>query len=40
MAFAIAPDRPDVAYALSTDELRAVLAQPRSGVVSTGECVA
>ena len=40
VAFAIAPDRPDVAYALSTDELRAVLAQPRSGVVSTGECVA
>jgi len=40
VAFAIAPDRPDVAYALSTDELRTVLAQPRSGVVSTGDCVA
>ncbi len=40
VAFAIAPDRPDVAYALSTDELRAVLAQPRAGVVSTGDCIA
>jgi S1-C subfamily serine protease len=40
VAFAIAPDRPNVAYALSTDELRTVLAAPRSREVSTGECIA
>ncbi|MEZ5142762.1 MAG: MarP family serine protease [Acidimicrobiales bacterium] len=40
VAFAIAPDRPNVAYALSTDELRAVLATPMRSGVSTGECIA
>jgi hypothetical protein len=30
VAFAIAPDRPDTAYALADSELRAVLAEPRS----------
>ncbi len=39
VAFAIAPDRPGTAYALSTDELRAALAAPRSGPVSTGACL-
>jgi S1-C subfamily serine protease len=39
VAFAVAKDRPDVAYALSTDELRAVLAAPRSGLVDTGPCL-
>lgn len=40
VAFAIAPDRPGVAYALSVSELNAVLAAPRGGAVSTGSCVA
>jgi S1-C subfamily serine protease len=40
VAFAIAPDRPGTAYALTSDELRAVLAVDRSGKVSTGPCVA
>ena len=39
VAFAIAPDRPATAYALSVDELRAVLAQPRNTEVDTGPCV-
>ena len=38
VAFAIAPDDPSTAYALSDKELRAVLAQPRRGAVSTGPC--
>jgi S1-C subfamily serine protease len=40
VAFAIAPDRPGVAYALNVSELEAVLAAPRGGAVSTGGCVA
>ena len=39
VAFAVAPDRPATAYALSSDELRAVLAQPRDNQVDTGPCV-
>jgi len=39
VAFAIAPDQPSTAYALSDKELRPVLAQPRSTPVSTGPCV-
>ena len=39
VAFAIAPDQPGAAFALSDDELRPVLAQPRGGAVSTGRCV-
>jgi S1-C subfamily serine protease len=39
VAFAIAPDRPQVAYALGTSELRAVLAVPRAGPVSSGPCI-
>jgi len=40
VAFAIAPDKAGTAYALSTNELRAVLNQPRSGEpVPTGACV-
>jgi S1-C subfamily serine protease len=38
VTFAIARDRPSLAYALSTNELREVLAAPRADV-STGECV-
>lgn len=38
VAFAIAPDAPATAYALTDKELRPVLAQPRSGAVSTGPC--
>jgi S1-C subfamily serine protease len=40
VAFAIAPDNPDTAYALTSAELRAVLARPRSGAVPTGPCLA
>jgi hypothetical protein len=40
VAFAIAPDRPGTAYALTDDELRAVLAQPRERVADTGPCLA
>ncbi len=36
VAFAIAPDRPGVAYALTVDELEAVLAGDLSSAVSTG----
>ena len=39
VAFAVAPDRPATAYALSSGELRAVLAQPRDDQVDTGPCV-
>jgi S1-C subfamily serine protease len=39
VAFAIAPDEPSTAYALSDKELRPVLALPRSRAVGTGPCV-
>jgi len=39
VAFAIAPDEPSTAYAISDKELRPVLAQPRKGPVGTGPCV-
>jgi S1-C subfamily serine protease len=39
IAFAIAPDRPSTAYALSTSELRPLLADRHSGPVSTQGCV-
>jgi S1-C subfamily serine protease len=39
VAFAVAPDRPATAYALSTSELRTVLGQPRESEVDTGPCV-
>jgi S1-C subfamily serine protease len=39
VAFAIAPDRPGTAYALSDEEVKAVLAQRRR-VVDTGACLA
>jgi len=39
VAFAIAPDRPGTAYALSDRELAAVLALPRTGAVDTGSCL-
>ena len=39
VAFAIAPDRPGTAYAVTDTELRAVLTQPRTTVVSTGPCL-
>jgi len=39
VAFAVAPDRPATAYALASEELRAVLAVPRGGQVDTGPCV-
>ncbi len=39
VAFAVAPDKDGVAYALSDEELSAILAQPRGGGVGTGECV-
>jgi S1-C subfamily serine protease len=39
VAFAVAPDRPATAYALSSGELRAVLDVPRGGQVDTGPCV-
>jgi hypothetical protein len=38
VAFAIAPDRPDVAYALATDELAAVLTGDLVRAVDTGPC--
>ena len=41
VAFAIAPDEPGTAYALTGEELRATLAAPRSaGGVDTGPCLA
>jgi len=40
VAFAIAPDRPKVAYALATSELEAVLAAPHRAPVEAGACIA
>lgn len=40
VAFAIAPDRPGVAYALSTQELQAVLDRAGDRTVSAGACLA
>jgi S1-C subfamily serine protease len=40
VAFAIAPDRPNTAYALTTDELRPVLAADGSAAANTGPCLA
>lgn len=40
VAFAIAPDRPGVAYALTTGELQAVLSAGASAGADTGSCVA
>lgn len=39
VAFAVAPDRPGTAYALTDDELRQVLAQPTGAAVPTGPCL-
>lgn len=39
VAFAVAPDNPDTAYALSSDELRQVLAEPTRGEAETGPCL-
>lgn len=39
VAFAIAPDQPGTAYALTNNELRAVLALPRTDAVSAGPCL-
>ena len=39
VAFAIAPDRPGTSYALTTDELRPVLALGGSAAVNTGPCL-
>jgi S1-C subfamily serine protease len=39
IAFAIAPDRPEVAYALAIEELEAVLAGDLSRAVATGPCL-
>ncbi len=39
VAFAIAPDSPGTAYALSSRELTTVLEVPRSGPVDTGPCL-
>lgn len=39
VAFAIAPDKPDVAYALAVEELQAVLAGNLSQPVDTGPCL-
>jgi S1-C subfamily serine protease len=38
VAFAIAPDKTDVAYALATSELREVLKSPLTRPVGTGHC--
>ena len=38
VAFAIAPDKNDVAYALATSELEPLLAGNLTGAVSTGPC--
>jgi S1-C subfamily serine protease len=40
VAFAIAPDRPGVAYALTTGELQAVLADGAAAGADAGDCVA
>ena len=39
VAFAIAPDRPGTAYALTSAEVRPVLAAPANRAVSTGQCL-
>jgi S1-C subfamily serine protease len=39
VAFAIAPDRPGTAYALTDEVLRAALAEPRGQQVGTGDCL-
>jgi S1-C subfamily serine protease len=39
VAFAIASDNPNTAYALDRTELDAALATPRPGAVSTGPCL-
>jgi S1-C subfamily serine protease len=39
VAFAIATERSDVAYALATSELESVLQAPRGDAVSTGPCL-
>jgi len=39
VAFAIAPDRPGTAYALTVAELDAVLRAPRDRRASTGPCI-
>jgi S1-C subfamily serine protease len=39
VAFAIAPDRPGTAYALTTAELAPVLAAPRAAAADTGPCL-
>jgi len=39
VAFAVAPDKPATAYALASEELRAVLDVPRTNQVDTGPCV-
>lgn len=39
VAFAIAPDQPGTAYAVTNKELRAVLAVPRDRPVSAGPCL-
>lgn len=39
VAFAVAPDNPDTAYALTSDELREVLAEPTRGEADTGPCI-
>lgn len=40
VAFAVSPDRPQTAYALTDTELRAVLAIQPAGAASTGRCIA
>ena len=39
VAFAIAPDRPNVAYALTSKELRAAVAEDRGVTTRTGSCL-
>jgi len=39
VAFAIAPDQSDTAYALHTAELKAVLGQPHDRPANTGPCI-
>jgi S1-C subfamily serine protease len=39
VAFAIAPDRPSTAYALTTKELTAALQEPRTDNADTGSCL-
>ncbi len=40
VAFAIAPDKPETAYALHIDELRELLREPHLDAVDTGACLA